>query len=99
MKTYVLVIIWMTSVFLAESCRHDRTQGQQSVPKTARSTVEVHSVWHDIDVATGTGGQMAGCCVTVCACARETAKERGTHAAMHRLLSTLSESRTNIYNL
>jgi hypothetical protein len=45
-------------VFLSESCQGDRTQGQQSVLKTAKSTVEVHSVWHDIYVATETGGQM-----------------------------------------
>jgi hypothetical protein len=48
----------MTSAFLAESCQGDRTQGQQSVLKTAKSTVEVHSVWHDIYIATETGGQM-----------------------------------------
>jgi hypothetical protein len=54
----VLVFIGKTSAFLAESCQGDRTLGQQSVLKTAKSTVEVHSVWHDIYVATGTGGQM-----------------------------------------
>jgi hypothetical protein len=48
----------MTSAFLAESCQGDRTQGQQSVLKTATSTVEVNSAWHDIYVATETGGQM-----------------------------------------
>jgi hypothetical protein len=58
MKTLVLVLIGMTSAFLAESCQGDRTQGQQSVLKTAKSTVEVHSVWHNIYVATETGGQM-----------------------------------------
>jgi hypothetical protein len=58
MKTSVLVFIGMTSGFLAESCEGDRTQGQRSVLKTAKSTVEVHSVWHDIYVATETGGQM-----------------------------------------
>jgi hypothetical protein len=48
----------MTSAFLAESCQGDRTQGQQSVVKVAKSTVEVHSVQHDIYLATETGGQM-----------------------------------------
>jgi predicted membrane-bound mannosyltransferase len=57
MKILVLVFIGMTA-FLAESCQGDRTQGQQSVLKIAKSTVEVHSVWHDIYVATETGGQM-----------------------------------------
>jgi hypothetical protein len=52
----VLLFIWMT--FLSETCRGDRTQGQQSVIKIAKITVEVHSVWHDIYVATQTGGQM-----------------------------------------
>jgi hypothetical protein len=57
-KTLVLVFIGMTSAFLAESYQGDRTQGQQTVLKTAKSTVEVHSVCHDIYVATETGGQM-----------------------------------------
>jgi hypothetical protein len=48
----------MTSAFLTESCQGDRTKRQQSVLKSAKSTVEVHSVWHDIYVATETGGQM-----------------------------------------
>jgi hypothetical protein len=60
MKTLVLVFSRMTSVFLAESCESDRTQGQQSVLKTAKSTVEAHSVWYDtgktLYVATETGG-------------------------------------------
>jgi hypothetical protein len=54
----MLVFTGMTSVFLAESCQGDRTWGQQSVLKIAKSTVEVHSVWHDIYVATETGGHM-----------------------------------------
>jgi hypothetical protein len=58
MKTLVLVFIRMTSVFLAQSCQGDRTQGQQSILKIAKSTVEVHLVWHDIYVATERGGQM-----------------------------------------
>jgi hypothetical protein len=48
-------VYWDTSAFLDESCQGDRTQ--QSVLKTAKSTIEVHSVWH-IYVATETGGQM-----------------------------------------
>jgi hypothetical protein len=58
MKTLVLVFVGMTSVFLPESCQGDRTQGQQTVMKIAKSAVEVHSVWDDIYVATETGGQM-----------------------------------------
>jgi hypothetical protein len=58
MKTLVLVFVGMTSAFLAESCQGDRTQGQQSVLKTAKITVDVHSMWHDIYVATETGVQM-----------------------------------------
>jgi hypothetical protein len=58
MKTLVLGFNGMTSAFLAESCQGDRTQGQQPVIKIAKSTVEVHSVWHDIYVATEAGGQM-----------------------------------------
>jgi hypothetical protein len=58
MKTLVLVFIGMTSAFLAESCQGDRTQGQQSVLKTAKITVELHWMWHNIYVANETGGQM-----------------------------------------
>jgi hypothetical protein len=58
MKTLVFVFIGMTSAFLAESCQGDGTQGQQSVLKIAQSTVEVHSVWRGIYVATETGRQM-----------------------------------------
>jgi hypothetical protein len=54
----VLVFVRVTSAFLAESCQGDRTQGHQSVLKTAKSTVEVHLVWHDIYVATEIGGQV-----------------------------------------
>jgi hypothetical protein len=57
METLVLLFIGMTSAILAESCQDDRTQGEQSVLRIAKSTVEVHSVWHDIYVATETGGQ------------------------------------------
>jgi hypothetical protein len=64
MKTLELVFIGMTSAFLTDSCQGDRTQGQQSVLKIAKSTVAAHSVWHDNYVATETGGQMRAvvCC-------------------------------------
>jgi hypothetical protein len=66
MKTSVLVFIRMTSAFLVESYQGNQTQGQQLVLKIAKSTVEVHSVWHDIYVATETGGQMrAAVCYSV----------------------------------
>jgi hypothetical protein len=58
MKTSVLVFIGMTSAFLDESCQGDRTQGQKSVPKIAKITIAVLSVWLDIYVATETGGQI-----------------------------------------
>jgi hypothetical protein len=58
MKTLVFVFIGMTSGLMAESCQGDQTRGQQSVLKISKSTVEVHSVWHDIYVATETGGKM-----------------------------------------
>jgi hypothetical protein len=48
----MLVFTGMTSAFLAESYQGDRTQGQQSVLELAKSAVEVHSVWHDIYIAT-----------------------------------------------
>jgi hypothetical protein len=56
METLVLVFIGMMSAFLAERCQGDQTQ-QQSVLKIAKTTVEVHSVWH-IYVATEIGDQM-----------------------------------------
>jgi hypothetical protein len=58
MNTLVMVFVGMMSAFLAEICQVDRTQGQRSVLKTAKSTVEVHSVWYNIYVATEAGGQM-----------------------------------------
>jgi hypothetical protein len=58
MNTLVLVFTGMTSAFLAESCQGDRTPGQHSVPRIAKSTVEALSLWHDIYVGTETGGQM-----------------------------------------
>jgi hypothetical protein len=75
MKTLVLVFTGMTSAFLAESCQGDRTQGQQSVLKTAKSTVAVHTVWHDIYVATETGGQMRAV-VYYCVRLRKSDRER-----------------------
>jgi hypothetical protein len=78
MNTLELVL-----AFLAESRQGDRTQGQKSVLKTAKSTVEVHSVWHDIYVATETG-RCGLLYITPRACARATAKEQGTNAAMHK---------------
>lgn len=53
MKT-VLEFIGMTSASLVESCQGDRIQGQQSVAK-ANSTLNVHSVLHDISAATKKG--------------------------------------------
>jgi hypothetical protein len=82
MKTLVLLVV---AAFLAERCQGNRTQGKQKVLKTAKSTVEVHSACHGIYVATETGGQMAGCCVLLCA----PAQDRGTHAAMHKILTTI----------
>jgi hypothetical protein len=52
------VFIGMTSGFLAEGYQSNRTRGQQLVLKTAKNTVKLHSVWHDIYIATDTGGQM-----------------------------------------
>jgi hypothetical protein len=52
METLLPVFIGMMLVFLAESCQGDRIQGQQSVLKIVKSSVELHLVWHD-----------AGCCV------------------------------------
>jgi hypothetical protein len=47
-KDIFVVVHWMTSAFVAESCQGDRRQGQQSVLKTAKITIEVHSVGHDM---------------------------------------------------
>jgi hypothetical protein len=74
MKILVLVFIGMTPAFLAESCQGDRTQGQQSVPKTAKSTVEVLRQ----------AGRCGLLCVTPCACARATAEKLGTYSAMYK---------------
>jgi hypothetical protein len=71
MKTLVLLFIGMTSAFLAECCQGDRTQGQRSALKIAKSTVEVHSVWHDIYVATEWDRRVDVCCVLLCAPAQE----------------------------
>jgi hypothetical protein len=81
MKTLVLVFIGMTSAFLAESCQGNPTQGQQSVLKITKSTVEVHSVWHNILLRqTGRCGLL---CITPCAWAKTNAKERGTDKYYH----------------
>jgi hypothetical protein len=45
---------WVCKLQPAEN----RTQGQQSFIKIAKSTVEVHSVLHDICIPTETGGQV-----------------------------------------
>jgi hypothetical protein len=82
MKILVLVFIGMTSAFLAESCQGDRTQGQQSVLNIAKSTVEVHSVWHDI--YRRKAGRCGLLCITPRSCVRATAKERGAYSAMHK---------------
>jgi hypothetical protein len=68
------------NMFLAESCQGDRTQGEGSVLRIAKSTVGVHSVQHPIYVPTETDGQVRAVDSTPCACARATAKERGTYA-------------------
>jgi hypothetical protein len=57
-------------IYWDDSCQGNRKQRQQSVLKIAKSTVEVHSVWHDIYIATEAGGQMRVVCITPCACAR-----------------------------
>jgi hypothetical protein len=66
MNIIVLVFIRVTLAFMAASCQDDRTQGQQSGIKTAKSTVELHSACQDIYVATEVGAQMAGCWVLQC---------------------------------
>jgi hypothetical protein len=58
MKILLLVFIGMTSAFLVESCQGDWTQEKRPVLNIAKSTVEVHSVWHDMYVPTETGGQI-----------------------------------------
>jgi hypothetical protein len=57
MKTLVL-FNGTTTPFLAKRCQGDRTQEEQLDLKTARSTVEEHSVWYDIYLAPAKGGQM-----------------------------------------
>jgi hypothetical protein len=80
----MLVFVWMTSAYLAESCQSDRKQEQQSVLKTAKITVEVRSAWHDIRIAVETGGQTRLLWIAPCACARATAEERGTYVAVYK---------------
>jgi hypothetical protein len=80
MKTLVSVFIGMTSAILAENCQGDRTQGQQSVLKIAKSTVEVHSVWHHYLCSYWDRRQIRAVSVLL----RAPAQERGTYAAMHK---------------
>jgi hypothetical protein len=54
----VLVSTGMTLAFMVKSCQGDRTQEQQSVLKIAKITTEVHSMWHNIYIATETGRHM-----------------------------------------
>jgi hypothetical protein len=63
----VLVFTEMTPAFLSESHQGDAKKGQQSVLKTAKTTAEVHSVWHYMYVPNETGGLS---CITARACAR-----------------------------
>jgi hypothetical protein len=46
----VLLFTEMTSAFTAESCEDDRTQGQKSAIKTAKSTVDVDSAYNDTQI-------------------------------------------------
>jgi hypothetical protein len=74
----MLVFIRMTSAFPAKRCQGDRTQGQQSFLKFAKITVEVHSVRHDIYVATETGEQIRAVvyyCVRLPKSVRERARD------------------------
>lgn len=57
-KTLLLVFIGMTSQFVVEICQGHKTQGQQSVVRIAKSTVEVHSVWLKVCVVPETERQM-----------------------------------------
>jgi hypothetical protein len=58
METLVLAFIGMTSAFLAELSGLTKTQGQQPVLATVKSTDEVNFMWHKIHVAAVTGQQM-----------------------------------------
>lgn len=54
----MFVFIVMVSAFLAESFLGDRTQEQELTLKTGKSAVEIHPEYHDIYVATETGGYL-----------------------------------------
>lgn len=58
------------------SCQGHWTQEQQSTLKTAKNTVEIHSVWHDIStLLLWQTGRWRLLCITPRACARQTTKE------------------------
>jgi hypothetical protein len=52
----------------------NQTQGQQSVPKIAQSTVKVHLVWHDAYICTEVGS----CCVLLLYSCIKSAHARAT---------------------
>lgn len=51
-------VYWNGVGLPGDSCRVDQTQGQKSLLKIMKSTVELRSVWHYINVATEREGQM-----------------------------------------
>jgi hypothetical protein len=51
-------VFGMASTFLDEKCHDDRTEGQQSFLKIAKSAVEVRLAWHGVYVGSKTGGQV-----------------------------------------
>lgn len=67
--------------FHAESCQGHQ---QQSVLKKLKNKVEVHSVRHDVYVATETGGLMTA----PCACATATEEKRARESAKPTLRCT-----------
>jgi hypothetical protein len=73
-------VYWDDVGVLAEGCQGDRTQGQKISSKTAKITVEVHSMWHTSTcVAIEAVGSCDMLCVTSCACANSD----GPYTAMH----------------
>jgi hypothetical protein len=60
-----------------------KTQGQQSVKKIAKNTVEVQSVWHNFLVGTETGGQMTVVYYSVRLRKNDSIRTKG-HAEMHK---------------
>lgn len=80
-----LAFVGMTPAILAESCVRGGTRGHQTVLKTGKSAVEVHSAWLGICVATETGCRMIVLVhYSVRLRARATVKERGTYVAKHK---------------